>query len=89
MLRKTPVTQVTEKREEMDFTIVNFVLYQVTNKVKTSHRDIYHRHIEISREHTKLLDNEKDKTVYKRTKELKRHYSKGGFLSSRPAWSTE
>lgn len=61
-LRMTPRTQATEERDGMDLAIINFVSYQVTNKVNASHGSIYHAHTEMSRDHTKL-NNEKDKTA--------------------------
>lgn len=39
--------QVIEKREKMDLKIRNFVSNHTTNKVKTSHRNVYHLYISI------------------------------------------
>lgn len=52
----------------MDLKIINFVSNHMTNKVKTSHRNIHHLYIEESRQHTKLLTMKK--TIYKWTKAL-------------------
>lgn len=46
----TPIIQVIEKKEKMDLKIINFVSNHMTNKMKTSHRNIHHLYI-------KNLDN--------------------------------
>lgn len=63
----TPIMQVIEKSKKMDLKIINFVSNHMTNKVKTSHRNIYHLYISIYITY-KLLTMKK--TVYKWTKEL-------------------